>query len=672
MKNIIKRIIDSIKEFPKSVSFLAIILGISLAFLIANPITNLIFGKSFYGRNFFYQFLFMIFCVMLFSSIIFIIVINLMKNIWFSKQTNAIYRIVTTMKTTRFSNMRLFFVLIITFLISLRINTAWIYNVALSADQWAYFGTFLNPIHMRLVYSSHPIGDLLPLILPAGIFYHFLSPFLANFFFKMTCFVVTGFFSFKTLRMEFGRNTAIIGTIAFLSSQNLLFAIGTDYPQGVVMIYFLCSIYFILRAADQDTKQPTIPLLFVGFFFSMAVSTAFLSLVLITVLGTLFIGKILQQTGRLNLGECVRSGILFLVGFLIGILLLCSLHYSYTGQFVFFGNTLQKAKYFLTIHPHSKSFSLSMSWLIVPFCTCLAGLVFVLKQKILRKMDFKEILQDRGLLMVLGLVVGLCALAYVEFVRKTGTLSDPFYFNQTLPITFLAFSGMFFVFSEKMRPRIFTCVATFFAAASFLLFWWTTSSTYSPAAFATFYHSLPLYHYPLFFLLLLGIVALINKNNFSTVVFIGLFLIINITPPSHRSIRHIETIPSQRFTLELTADWVNLMNQLDPERQAYLWYDQAGNEIQLQSFASASHYCQGRVYNESFPAVNVVFGEMGIINPVDLINKEVLILTASENLISVAENNLAAMNISLTCRKVADFRSATDLYFSIYSCSFKE
>jgi len=594
-----------------------------------------------------------------------------MKNICFTKQTNAIYRIVTTlMNNTLFSNIRLFFVLIITFLISSRINTAWIYNLAWSVDEWAYFGAFLNPIHMRLVYSSHPIGDLLPLILPAGIFYHFLSPFLANFFFKMTCFVVTGFFSFKTLRMEFGRNTAIIGTIAFLSSQNLLFAIGTDYPQGVVMIYFLCSIYFILRAADQDVKQPTIPLLFAGFFFSMAVSTAFLSLVLITVLGTLFIGKILQQTGRLNLGECVRSGILFLVGFLIGILLLGLLHYSYTGQFVYFGNTLQKAKYFLTIAPHPKPFYLSNSWLIVPFITCLAGLVFVLKQRILRKMDFKEILRDRGLLMVLGLAVGLCTLAYVEFVKRTGTLSDPYYFNQTLPITFLAFSGMFFVYSEKVRLRIFTCIATFFAAASFLLFWWTTRPTYSPAAFANLY-TFPLYYYPLFFLLFLGIFALTNKNSFSTVVFIGLFLIINITPPSYAAIRHIEAIPSRRYALELTADWVDLMNQLDPERQAYLWYDRAGNEIQLQTFAAASHYWQGRVYNESFPAVNVPMGEMGIINPVDLKNKEVLVLTASKNLISVAMNNLAAMNIGLTCRKVADFRSATDLFFSIYSCSFK-
>jgi len=87
--------------------------------------------------------------------------------------------------------------------------------------------------------------------------------------------------------------------------------------------------------------------------------------------------------------------------------------------------------------------------------------------------------------------------------------------------------------------------------------------------------------------------------------------------------------------------------------------------------AAASHYWQGRVYNESFPAVNVPMGEMGIINPVDLKNKEVLVLTANKNLISVAMNNLAAMNIDLTCRKVADFRSAIDLFFSIYSCSFR-
>lgn len=576
-------------------------------------------------------------------------------------------------------NMRLIAVLIISFLISLGINTAWIYNVDWNLDEWAYFGTFLNPIHMRLVYPSHSIGDLLPLILPAGIFYHFLSPFLANFFFKMTCFVVTGFFSFKTLHMEFGRNTAIIGTIAFLSSQNLLFAIGTDYPQGVVMIYFLFSIYFILKAADQDIKQRTIPLLLAGFVFSMAVSTAFLSLVLITVLGTLFIGKILQQAGRLNLGDCVRSGILFLVGFLIGILLLCSLHYSYTGQFVYFGSTLQKAKAFLTTVPHPKPFSISYSWLIIPFYTCLAALCFVLIQKMLRKMAFKEMLRDRGLLMVLGLVVGLCTFAYVEFVKKTGTLSDPFYFNQTLPITFLAFSGMFFVFSEKMRPRIFTCIATFFAAASLLLFWWAASSTHGPATLATLC-PFPHHYCRLFFLLFFGVVALIlffgvaliNKNSFSTVVFMGLFLIINIAPPSSAAIRATEAIPSRRFTLELIADWVNLMNQLDPERQAYLWYTRAGNGIQLQSFAAASHYWQGRVYNESFPEVNVPIGEMGIMNPVELKNKVVLVLTANENLISVAEKNLAAMNISLTCWKVADFRSSAELYFSVYRCSFKE
>jgi len=153
-----------------------------------------------------------------------------------------------------------------------------------------------------------------------------------------------------------------------------------------------------------------------------------------------------------------------------------------------------------------------------------------------------------------------------------------------------------------------------------------------------------------------------------------LFSIVNFSSPANEKVRQFsgvnKLITSRKLAFDLTADWVRLMNRLDPERQAYLWYDSSGDCDQWSGLAAASHYWQGRVFNERFPEAISPIGEIGIIEPSHLWGRRILIMTSREDLMAKARENLRKLGTRIDCTGSEVFRSPVDEYFSVQCCTF--
>jgi len=589
-------------------------------------------------------------------------------------------------------------ILVLSFVVSCALNPAWIYNTIGLKDEWAYFGTFLNPVHMRKVYPAHPAGDLLPLILTGGAYYHLFPAFWANFFLKMTYFVVAGFVMFEILKMEFSVRTAILGTAAFLASKELLFAIGSDYPLGMVCVLQTCILYFTLRAAALESPRARGNLFCAGFLYSMSVFTALLSLVYLPAIFVLYCGKSWQIRKSFARDWVQRCGA-FALGAILGFLALCLIHHAYTGHFIFFANTLNKARTFLLEKPHQKPFSLRNDWLTLPICALLAAAVSCGWAWFAHRKTLRGLLESRSALMVAGAMGAYAALAYVEFKKKTGTISDPFYFDQTLPFTYLALSGLLFRGCESIPRKTFFTTVLLFIVGSFFLFWMSTYfesyrfriSARDVRVFLIVCASLSLALWLSYFrprrqrlatkpVSVLGFaratIAFVKRRRAVALVglLLALFSIVNFSSLSNQRIRQFSgtnaLITSRKLAFDLTADWVRLMNRLDPEREAYLWYDASGNCDHWSALAAASHYWQGRVFNEQFPVANAPIGEMGIIEPSRLWGRRILIMSSREDLMDDARENLRKLGSRIDYTGIQVFYSAGDNYFSVQICTF--
>jgi hypothetical protein len=556
----------------------------------------------------------------------------------------------------------LFFMLVI-------VNREWIYNYIGWVDGWAYFGYSYNPIMMRKVFPDHPLGDLLPLVLPAGLFYSIFEAFWANLFYKMLFFTLSGWIMYKILKMEFDYKTAILGTISLLLYKNFLASMGCDYTEGRVILYYLASIFFVLKAVESDRHN--LYLFMAGLFFSFSVSTALLSIVYVVVLFVLYCGKKIQFTGKIK--SLFSISILFIpAGFISGVLLLCLIHYSYTGKFIYFYNTINKAVSFLETGRGAPSLNFSLHWLAIPLFTLCQGVVYAI-YLLLKNKNVHSIFRERWFVFLGASITSLLVMSYLQVFKNQNTIQDFYYFNQTIPITFIAMSAIFYSpFAKCMDNKTFKILSAGFIFLGIIQFGYY-SSMVSP-------HSIFINKFSIttaiIWILCVCITLYVRNKSIYVISFVIGFFILNISPePSYRLLKSCnatEDVPNRKTAMYLSIEWIKYMNKIDPQRKAYLWYDKRDSRAYRVGLAASSHLWQGRIYNEFYPDCNVVMGEVGVVNPEVLTQQPLIIISDEDKTLEVAIDNLKKINIDLSCENVNSFIYLNKKYFDVYVCKCKK
>ena len=335
----------------------------------------------------------------------------------------------------------LFVILTFVLLLSI-INTTWLYNPYGWVDQWAYFGqSYFYPRLIQL-FPLHPSGDLLPVILPSALFYKILPPLSANLCRDIIFLSIFLYTLFLHIRRLTNTTTGLVVTFFAGGYQYLLSAVGSDYTDGFVIIYYALALYSISRSrVAQETIEK--PLLIVsGSMFGCMVYSAILS---ITYLPTLFLLYVLNFPDRnisiwtTLINRSLKFTISYLIGFSATTLFFSFFYWAHADGF-FFANNIQKLFMFVGGGYTAPPFSLWLadaSWLIIPAGVVIASSIYLLLY-FLRCRTATIVLYSLEEKHVVTLIVLLSfsTMMFINLVVKQWSLQF-LYFDQTLPITFL-------------------------------------------------------------------------------------------------------------------------------------------------------------------------------------------------------------------------------------------
>ncbi len=558
------------------------------------------------------------------------------------------------------------------FVCSVLLNSEWIYNATGWVDGWAYLGAKIHPIHMRQVYPEHPLGDLLPMLLPPAPLYALFSPFVANFIYRWGCFVLAGQLMFRTVEREFGTRSAVLTTTLFLASKDFLSATGSDYALGNVMIYYLLTIFLMLGSvAKEDLPRPVTEaarerrwLFLAGVAFAMCVSTAFLSSVYCVPLAVLYLGKRRLKDGRFQV-TAVKNTLFPTLGFISGVLLLCATHFTYTGNFVYFQGTFDKVTRYLSTGRASSSISYAKDWLAIPIYTLASLAALCLHRRT------RELVRGMPLVIAMGSLSGLAMLIYLQVARNQASVSDPYYFSQTLPLTFVAMAGVLIrPWADGLSRKAFGRGAILLAALNLAWFWY---STITPRH--TFFMAEARPWTALLVAVVMAGLILLRKPALALAAIASLVMMINRNPQLADELfperGRTADVPTRQVAMQLSMDWLKMMERVDPERKGFLWYDSAGEKSPRVMLASVSHFWQLRVYNEHYPQLDIQIGEHPTIMPEQLVRQPLIVMSDDRTTLDQARRSLRDRGVDSRCESMGDFASGGKKFFEVVRCECK-
>ena len=538
------------------------------------------------------------------------------------------------------------------------LNPAWIYSHVGTVDSWGYVGMFVDPVGLRNAFPKHPAGDLLPLILPTAVLYNVLSPFYANLIFKLITFTACGSLFFFWVRNDFGTQTAMVSLIYLLFYQYFLIAVGGDYTDGRVILYYMAILFFISQSSLSQ-RHSALYMFLAGAFLAFSVSTALLSVVYVPVICIYILGKrYLSDKKLIDIGLAIA----FFIGFGLTIVTMCLVHYSYAGSYIYFWNTLEKAANFLNanrIHNQLR-FGVFVWGVVLPFSAIATGIVYGIR-RLLKGGD-----EPVNGMIVLAWVMNFTTLAilyYLELVRHQETVSNWSYLSQSIPVFFLGLASIIKLFIDEMPP----------SHLSILLIILLLTNT---LAFYLFLYG-KLFTVIMILCVAMGSAVFLLRNAavLKLTVISILYVLINYHMGQgyilHPGLALTPIVTSRLMALEATVKWLELIKVIDPNRKAFLWYDANSKYIGhlFRQFSSASHLWQGRILNESFPQLDVPIGEVGVVDTNHLVDNHIpiLVLTRENGLIDTSRTLFLARGILLVENSRWAF-SFKDLCFEVIEC----
>ena len=490
----------------------------------------------------------------------------------------------------------------------------WLYDQVSFLDSFAYLGHILNPVIQRNGFPNHPSGDVLPAILPGHLFHTFLPAFYANYIYKMFLATTTTFILFKIVQKFFGLELAILSIFITLTNSFFLASLGSYYPLSMAIFYHAAVLYFVVKASENKTTWRILYLGLIGFFITCMVSSALLSIIYTPGFLILFYALKKSEKGRLFDFE----DIIIPLGFILGILFFCAIHYSYTNTFIYFRLTINKALLFLTqdrtrggltdwvFHARWLSFSA-----LILFYTLLK--LILAKERLFKgfidAMKF-NIRPENAFLLLCNLSLAL--LSYLQFYRNQGTLVDPYYFSQGFPLITLGIISI--IYKEYQVVHFNKKKAIYIGIGIICLI---TGYRYkSDLAYARLFYLLCLIIY--LTVIMDKIRITLRSSLFWGGSLVVLSLILNHIPgfgpkDAHEVLTYNDVATHKEIALNLkqeyllrSVEWFKLVNEIDPSRKTLMWYDSREPYGQLFiDFCAISHIWQGGLINQQFPLINV-------------------------------------------------------------------
>ncbi len=561
--------------------------------------------------------------------------------------------------------------LVVLLLVITGLYPGWPLNPVGNADFWGYFGECVDFVHLRIGLPSHPAGDLLPFHLYSHFFYMIFTPVVANYVNKISATLLTAYCLYDTFYREFNFRTAFTTSMIFLIYPVTLAAFGHDYPDGRVIMCLAMTMNCISRSASAASFR-SCWLTLAGVCFALLVSTAFLGSIYAPVLYLWIIGLWRKAKRTISFPAVVMP----IVGFLAGIMLLCCIHYSYTGVFIYFANTLQKARHIagqnrLFGWPVTRgifsSFALLPLLLIAYF-----PFVYVVRRFLLRqRLAFPW-------LYFLPNALAYALLLALQVVQHQETIRNICYFDHATPLVMLALAAVIHPFINRISRNAYLVLTLLYIAASLKAYTPDPTSiafgffpivpginTYALLLFLVFTIAellLWIFHYRQNTTALLTMVVILTQLVWST-----LYLPINavfLNPNSTSA-----SVCSKTVAFNATVDWVRFIDQIDPRREAYLWYNSADAQAGTLcvSFSAASHLWQGRVLNEAFPKLDIPIGEVGIVKVDKLLDENIplLIYTTQPSELDEAQHRLGEKHLAFRVDRQYRFTS-NHISFGVY------
>jgi hypothetical protein len=346
------------------------------------------------------------------------------------------------------------------------------------------------------------------------------------------------------------------------------------------------------------------------------ISSAVLTVVFTPGLLILFYGLKKMDKGRLiDLEDFIIP-----LGFVLGIFFFCVIHYSYTGTFIYFRSTTDKIFGFLGMNRTPGSLSawifnarwLSLSAIILFYS--LLKLILAKKEMIKGIFDTMKLKMRPEILFILICNVSFICLAYLQLFRNQGTISDPYYFSQGIPIITLGLMSI--VYKEYQLVISKNIVAHIGIGLLCLLIGYHFQSD---LFFARLFYLLC----AIIFLSAIAVKVGMFVRSGLSLIFLGsivaLGLILSHVPgfgPKYtpESVAYIDSKTQKTINLSSlkreyflrSVEWFKLVNEIDPLRKTLMWYDRQDPYGRLFiDFCATSHIWQGGLINQQFPLINV-------------------------------------------------------------------
>jgi hypothetical protein len=487
-------------------------------------------------------------------------------------------------------NIKVILIIILYVLLASIINESWLYDPYGWPDHWGYFGEIFSYPKLLEIYPFHPASELLPTILPTALFYKIFQPFLANL--LRDIFFLSTFLSVLFLYLKRIADTFTSLVVVFIAGgyQYLLTAIGSNYPEGSVIFFYMGALYLASIARQENKKTFLNPLFLSAIFFAFMVYSAILS---VSYLPSLFLLYVLKfNDSQYSIYSVLKKRTFdflknYLIGFSLVTLLFSIFYYPYSHRF-FYSSNIQKLFGFVSggyTTPPFRLWLADASWLIIPSAIAISCAIYLLVQALrLKKLDkFIRSLEERHIILLINIIC-LIVMLFINIVIKQWSLQF-LYFNQLLPVFFLGLGVLLYNPNSNLKKsKEYFGVAIVFLVSLFSLYvlnhyslsWSDFRGYFKPHSYVAFFSAIIFtvilfilynFHY-LFRLLLLSWLLFFNIYSFSPTF--GCFLCWDgfakknmPQPVSSSSKIFLSTIKITKF-----------LEVIDPERTGSIWYNE--------------------------------------------------------------------------------------------------
>ena len=305
-------------------------------------------------------------------------------------------------------------------------------------------------------FTEVPATELIPVFLPAAIFYKFLPLGIADLIKDIFLLSLTLFSIGSIIEGICGRFYTISIMILIVGYPSFIHQIGESYATGYVITYLSLTLYFIYQATIKEEKSISrkIYLIISGIFYCLSLMSAILSIIYIIPIVFFFFLNIYSRK-KIDFYSFLENSKWFVFGGFISLIIVYLISiklYGITASLPL-ANNIRKLISFANNDafrvPLSMQFIKNANWLLMPAFVCSFSFIEIINNK------YKKVIspdRETSSLITSILIVGpisFLILLFLNLFMNQWTLQYS-YFSQSLPFIFLSFGGcLYFTFGKN-------------------------------------------------------------------------------------------------------------------------------------------------------------------------------------------------------------------------------